>query len=42
MESYSNGTSYLENIAKKETYTVEEKKLIMDRLNQQRLIDQKI
>ena len=42
MESYSNGTPYLENIAKKETYTVEEKKLIMDRLNQQRLIDQKI
>ena len=42
METYSDTTPYLENIGRKDTYTDEEKKLIMDRLNEQRLIDQKI
>ena len=42
METYSDTTPYLENIGRKDTYTDEEKKLIMDRLNEQRRIDQKI
>ena len=42
MEKHSDTMPHLENIGRKDTYTDEEKKLIMDRLNEQRLIDQKI
>ena len=42
MNTYSNTALDAESIARKETYSDEEKKFIMDRLNEQRLIDQSI
>lgn len=41
MDKYPTGTVELEKFSKKETYTAEEKKFIMDRLNEQRLIHQR-
>ena len=41
MDKHPTGTLELERFSKKETYTAEEKKFIMDRLNEQRLIHQR-
>ena len=41
MDKHPIGTLDLEGISKKETYSAEEKKLIMDRLNEERLAQQK-
>jgi hypothetical protein len=41
MNNNPNETIDIESFSKKETYTDAEKKLIMDRLNEQRLIDQR-
>ncbi|HEY9189764.1 MAG TPA: hypothetical protein VIM88_02765 [Sulfurovum sp.] len=41
MDKHPTGKVELERFAKKETYTAEEKKFIMDRLNEQRLIHQR-
>ena len=41
MDKHPTGKLDLEKFSKKETYTAEEKKFIMDRLNEQRLIHQR-
>ena len=41
MDNHPTETLDVESISKKETYSTEEKKLIMDRLNEERLVQQK-
>ena len=41
MDNHPTETLDVEGISKKETYSTEEKKLIMDRLNEERLVQQK-